>query len=316
MRVGDAGNTERAGLHTVGLVVEKDLGWIFRDQPQADFGIDAQIEIVDGSRATGQLVAVQIKAGSSYFSEENDSGFVYRGEKRHLEYWLNHSLPVVVALVDPGANVYWQAVTTHAVQETARGWKMTVPREQVLGASSRDALLSITPGRTDPGTVLTLAVPLMRHVNEGGRVVVEASEWINKSSGRGSIHVVMEHADGSTTPYDWPHVYFPYQSYEDVLAKLFPWAEFHVDEDFYEDYERSLYEAECGCWDSEDNRYLFFTEEWEEWRSGLPRFRPYRTVSGEVALYRLGMSLNDVGRSFLAADALPIQPGTVSRQEP
>jgi hypothetical protein len=34
-RIGDA------GVHIVGKIVTRDLGWIFRDQPVADYGIDA-----------------------------------------------------------------------------------------------------------------------------------------------------------------------------------------------------------------------------------------------------------------------------------
>ena len=47
------------------------LGWLFqRNHQEHDFGIDAQIELVtaDGY-LTGQLLAVQIKYGKSFFQE-------------------------------------------------------------------------------------------------------------------------------------------------------------------------------------------------------------------------------------------------------
>jgi Domain of unknown function (DUF4365) len=47
--------TERHGIYAVGLIVHEQLGWIFREQPIEDWGIDAQIEVVDESGPTGRL---------------------------------------------------------------------------------------------------------------------------------------------------------------------------------------------------------------------------------------------------------------------
>jgi hypothetical protein len=44
---------------------------------------------------------VQIKGGKSFFSEVSDEEVIFPGERRHLEYWLGHSLPVMLALHDP-----------------------------------------------------------------------------------------------------------------------------------------------------------------------------------------------------------------------
>ncbi|WLW55261.1 DUF4365 domain-containing protein [Streptomyces sp. YU58] len=40
-------------------LVTSELGWIFREQPTVDVGIDAHLEVVDSaaSTATGQLLA-------------------------------------------------------------------------------------------------------------------------------------------------------------------------------------------------------------------------------------------------------------------
>ncbi len=44
------------------------LGWMWREQPILDYGIDGQIEICDDDRKpTGRLFAVQSKGGESYF---------------------------------------------------------------------------------------------------------------------------------------------------------------------------------------------------------------------------------------------------------
>ena len=65
-----APKTERLGVSKLDHFFSSQ-GWLFREQPVHDYGIDAQIEIVDGSGATGNLIAIQVKSGSSYFSESN-----------------------------------------------------------------------------------------------------------------------------------------------------------------------------------------------------------------------------------------------------
>lgn len=88
------------GVRMVREVVEERLGWIFREQERRDFGIDAHIEVVSEQHATGRLVAAQIKCGPAYLRERvaANRGYVYRGRLKHLVYWLNHSLPVMLIL--------------------------------------------------------------------------------------------------------------------------------------------------------------------------------------------------------------------------
>src|SRR5690242_6276571 len=72
--------TERIGVGEVGQIVQRDLGWIFREQPVADVGIDAHIEQVDGSGfPTGKLVGAQIKSGASHVRRAGDA-LVYYGK--------------------------------------------------------------------------------------------------------------------------------------------------------------------------------------------------------------------------------------------
>src|SRR5580704_14435654 len=86
--------TERVGVNAVERIVINDLGWIFREQPILDFGIDAQAELVEDG-PTGKLIGLQIKSGLGNFSETSD-GLVYYGDLDHLDYWLSHSLPVIL----------------------------------------------------------------------------------------------------------------------------------------------------------------------------------------------------------------------------
>ncbi|WP_170253846.1 DUF4365 domain-containing protein [Acetobacterium paludosum] len=85
----------------VQTIVDRDLGWVFREQTTDDYGIDAHIEIADDTSPKGILIAVQIKSGKSYFEEQNHEGVVFRFDSKHADYWLNHSLPVIIVLFNP-----------------------------------------------------------------------------------------------------------------------------------------------------------------------------------------------------------------------
>jgi hypothetical protein len=91
---------ERIGANAVDTIFLNDFGWLFREQTISDYGIDAQVEVVENNEPTGKLIALQIKTGASYFRPKGEN-FVFYGELRHLEYWTRHSLPVFLVLHDP-----------------------------------------------------------------------------------------------------------------------------------------------------------------------------------------------------------------------
>jgi hypothetical protein len=144
MKKGRYDPTADEGVHTVGRIFSKDFGWIFRPQPIADLGIDAHVEVCKGGEPLGMLIALQIKSGESYFTERSDEGYVYRGSLRHLKYWINHPLPVVLMLYDPTSEqVYWQAILPENVKTTRKGWKVVVPSNQRLERAALPHLSSL-----------------------------------------------------------------------------------------------------------------------------------------------------------------------------
>lgn len=239
-------------------------------------------------------------------AEKTDTGFVFRGKNRHLAYWKRHSLPVVIVLHDPAANVsYWQSVEDKHIERTPKGWKLEVPFSQVFDKAAIKALHDLAEGPIYERRLrrLVLDRPWMLLLENGEQLFLEAEEWINKSSGRGSLALKARNADGDERlVQDWPFVMFPGWPYEFVFRQLFPWADLSVDEEFYESYDEQTFDNECGIWDGEDKCYMGHTEEFSEWRSDLPELRPYEIASGEVALYRLELTLNEVGKAFLLLD--------------
>lgn len=295
------------GVAAVNLMVRKEMGWIFRQQSVSDRGIDAEIEILDSDGdATGRLIALQIKTGPSYLSEKTEGGFIFRGKNRHLAYWRRHSLPVVLVLHDPEANLsYWQSVVDANVEKTEKAWKIEVPFGQVFDPSAMKALNELAAGPIYERRLrrLVLDRPWMMLLENGEQLFLEAEEWINKSSGRGSLVLKARNGEGEErSVQDWPFVMFPGWPYEFVFRQLFPWADLSVDEEFYGDHDEEAFDNECGIWDGEDKRYIGHTEDFSEWRGQLPELRPYKISSGEVAMYRLELVLNEVGKSFLMLD--------------
>lgn len=145
-----ADRTGATGVAIVEMIVNRDLGWIFRRQDQAstDHGIDAHIEVVDpDGTVTGRLLAVQIKAGPHYFRRRSGDTFVANVSTQHLNYWLGHSLPVLFVLVDIEAQVaYWHLVH-EPVELTPGGGKLYVSAQNRLSAEAKRELRSFTQTR-------------------------------------------------------------------------------------------------------------------------------------------------------------------------
>lgn len=158
MKADSQSRTGRIGVAGTQLLIER-LGWIFREQPIEDYGIDAHIEVVENSTATGKLIALQIKSGKSWFREKTSNGFVFRGKTEHLEYWQQHSLPVIVVLYkDDEQTAYWQSVSSSNIQKTDKAWKLIIPFAQKIDTLSLEKIqeLSRKLTATNGYTILSL----------------------------------------------------------------------------------------------------------------------------------------------------------------
>ena len=187
--------TERLGVAETQLAVLR-LGWVFREQPVEDTGIDAHVEVVEHSQATGKLLALQIKGGDSWFREPGPGGWWFRPDDNHVRYWTDHSLPVAVVLWHPETSrCHWQLVNEQTLEATSTGGrKLLVPEAQVLDETAIDPLRAAAEG--DPYVLrireLQLARPWMQLVADGNRLIIDIEEWINKTSGRGSIVLAID----------------------------------------------------------------------------------------------------------------------------
>lgn len=292
--------TERIGVNAVERIVIDELGWIFREQPIVDLGIDAHMEFTaGGDQPTGQLVALQIKTGSSHFRATRDA-YVYRGKLKHLDYWLGHSLPVVlIAHLPATGETLWIQVTAQAITRTAKAWRIAIPKKNKLAREAGDELAKVFEGTPAQQRLrkLSIELPLMRHIKDGNKVSIELEEWVNKSLGRTTIRVFVDderdemHSDDGLT-------YFTGYGIKDLAEAIFSWATASTDEDFYEIY--SELEDSSSWWRDSGPDMDDYEGELVPARDADSYIRPYADRGGgEVQVYRLKLELNDIGEAFL-----------------
>lgn len=289
-------NTERLGINAVSTIVTSELDWIFREQPIIDMGIDAQIESVLDGDPTGKLIAVQIKSGKGNFSESNDS-FTYRGDLVHLNYWINHSLPVILVAHFPDTNItLWQHVCKSNIRKTPKAWTIKIPKTKVLDGKSLRHLSEIIDGPPHEQKLrrLTLDLELMKLIKSGLKVSVGFDHWYNKSLGRSEIEIFAYDKHGTEAlSREW-FQYYVCSDPKRLMKLIFPWATARVDEEFYDDnddYEESDHERLMRATDI-DNGF-------DPYVPNPNDIYPYSDSAGEVASYRLRLYLNNLGKSFL-----------------
>lgn len=133
-----------AGITILRKIVEKEFGWLLRpNHKENDFGIDVYLDIItDKGGVTGKTIAAQVKTGASYFTEESEYGWVYRDVVSHLNYYLNHDIPVVVILVDETKEkAFWCHCNPLETERAGNSWKIIVPKNNELNSASKNMLL-------------------------------------------------------------------------------------------------------------------------------------------------------------------------------
>ena len=299
-----ANSTGRIGINHCGELVER-LGWTFREQTVEDVGIDAYIEQYDSSTGTQlQLLAAQIKTGESYFKEQKNESVIFRFDEKHYTYWLTSSLPCIIILYNPETNnCIWQKLTKETMVKTRNGgYKTEVPFSQVFIDSKSKVLLSEftqLPENITNYNFLLSQKQFMQIIQEGGEVKLHSIEWINKCSGRGNTELIVDDGREIKT-YSYPY-WFPFTSYTLVFPRLFPWAKFVADEEFFAKEDETKWREYHCYFDKDDQEWIIVGDTFEEYRKKL---NPMRSIihAGEVAEYMMKLELNELGKSFLAVD--------------
>ena len=214
--------TDRVGVIAAQSIFVQEFGWIFREQFVSDFGIDAQVEVTQGEKPTGRLLALQVKAGASFFKPNKTGNFVYYGEGRHLRYWERHSLPVAIVMHNPESGLtLWQRISDGEVEQRKNDrWSIEIPSTNVLNA---DAMPRLIKGVSDITAQRRLSLqfdlPLMKEF-EGKEVAFVVEEWPNKSLGFRSTHVHFNGVENDSTYF--LERWCPTHSLGEYMAEVWP----------------------------------------------------------------------------------------------
>lgn len=99
---------ERRGIAAVQSYAS-NAAQIWRETGTGDVGIDGQLEFVNEEGfATGRSVALQVKAGPSFFKYRTEIGWKFYPDPKHRSYWEAFPLPVLLVLHNPDTKLsYW-----------------------------------------------------------------------------------------------------------------------------------------------------------------------------------------------------------------
>lgn len=224
----NTGLTERKGVNAVEEIFLNDFGWLFRDQPVLDFGIDAHVEVTEDGTPTGQLVGLQIKSGTSYFKYEREDAYTFHGEQRHLTYWTNHSLPIFLILHNPETQqTLWQRIESRLIREGKDGrWSIDVPKRNAL---SSEAAIYFKEGITRDEIsfrrfMLAVDYPIMREV-ERRPVFLHVEEWVNKTLGFRDANLYFDEDRKDEADNQFGR-WLPTHDIDEYMYQWFPWADY------------------------------------------------------------------------------------------
>jgi hypothetical protein len=290
--------TDRLGLGELTLLFGS-VGWLFREQPFEDIGIDAQVEILENNLPTGKIIAIQVKSGESYFAEQNEDCVIYRPDAKHIEYWLKYAIPVIIVLYNPcDKMLLWAPIHQDTIIKKKANYKIEISKKAILNKGNYLALKNIFKLNYQENRMMKLLLdyPWMKMIKDGENVYAEFEDWINKSLTRTSIKVYCNSKNGYKEFY-LPQQYTPGYSLFHAIFKFIPWADFEMDIDGYREQKEEEYEYSCSRYDKEDNM-TYYTEAFEDFYEEPEGIVPVEE-GDEINLYRVILTLNDLGEAFL-----------------
>jgi Domain of unknown function (DUF4365) len=146
--------TTAAAMNAVQTFFE-DAGYIFQRVAQEnDIGKDAYVDLSHKNYATGELLALQVKGGRSYFRGRR---WIIPASNADLSLWRDSSIPVFGVVHDPESKVLRWVDLTHAARLASAqmprdqfqvlaadgygGQAVVVPEEQMLTSASMEAFV-------------------------------------------------------------------------------------------------------------------------------------------------------------------------------
>ncbi|GHB80123.1 DUF4365 domain-containing protein [Persicitalea jodogahamensis] len=135
--------TERKAIYDTAKFFT-DCGWIFREQPIVDLGVDALVETPIDENGKIKIFALQIKGGESNFQKKRNFLTFYFSE-RHYHYWnaISENYPLFIVLQDNNTEIiYWQEYNHDFISKTIKNWKLDIPLNNILNENSKYLLVN------------------------------------------------------------------------------------------------------------------------------------------------------------------------------
>ena len=115
---------ERKGVNAVDARFN-NMGWVFRETPHTDYGIDGEVEQAINDELTGSKIVFYI-------------------DEWHYKYWLQYSLPVLILFYDEANNrIIWDQVKLANIEHTTTQHKIQLTPSKVLNENSVEELNDI-----------------------------------------------------------------------------------------------------------------------------------------------------------------------------
>lgn len=114
-----------------------------------EVGIDCIIEIREKDySSSGKIIALQIKSGESYFSNETNEDFFVYIDKEHIDYWLRCILPVMFCIYSPGKNMaFYAIINKKTLILTGKMYKIRIEKSSTIPGLTKTLLLQQFTGR-------------------------------------------------------------------------------------------------------------------------------------------------------------------------
>jgi hypothetical protein len=130
--------TANQGIMFVQRTVD-DMDCVWRPTPNDDVGIDGEIELGQLGAATGRLIKVQVKTGTSYIANPKGQRFDFLAKPDDLEYWKNANIPVILVVFDPEAEEgYWKPVQKYVAENP----EVTAKPHRIVFSRIRDRFVT------------------------------------------------------------------------------------------------------------------------------------------------------------------------------
>jgi hypothetical protein len=282
-------------------VVLGELGWIYRDQPTLDYGIDGHIEVLEGGRPTGMLIGVQIKSTTEL--SHTAVAFHFPVSQREAKYWQAHSLPVIFIVVDRARrSAFWAHVTEGKLRETvARNLRIDVPRDQPFDGTAKQALRTIARAQLIPAPLkrmrhLTSQQGLIRLALDGELRVRFQGRPDTEKSKQEVVFYTPNPENGGTVRATW--VAPTWGTEGDEIPPMLPWANLVADAASCRVYDVDAWTSSAEVY--EDGQRSPSFEQWLQDNRLNRAYRPEFRVGDDTEQYDLAVEVNDVGRGFLA----------------